>query len=197
MYSKHIFAPAIVTVIVWFAMSSAAAIAQSATDITAHANELTGTTLTAHVYEQCDITVPTAITFNVGDISDPTPSTTAASLTITNVVTVSSTKQLRVSVKASATNFTPSVNGATTWAASAVTWDAATSWTGGTGQAGTLSQSSYAPVVIGNADTAAFSTTTLHFTLAANTGVKRSGYYALSLTWKVESIDGGDGGDGH
>jgi hypothetical protein len=196
MYTKRIFAPAIVIVVAWLVTSSAAVMAQSATDITSHANELTGTTLTANVYEQCDITVPATITFNVGDISDPTPSTTAASLAVTNVVTATSTKRLRVSVRASSANFTASVTGAPTWAASAVTWDAATSWAGGTGQAGTLSQSSYTPVVIGNADTAAFSTTTLHFTLAANTGVKRSGGYVLALSWKVESMDGGDG-DGH
>jgi hypothetical protein len=163
------------------------ALASAQTDITTHANELTGTTLTANVYEQCDITVPTGVTFNVGDISDPTIAANA-SVTVTNIVLATATKQLKISVEAAAASFTPSVALAATWAAGDVSWDNGTSWTNATGAAGTLSSTSYGAVATGAADAAGFSTTTLKFTLAPNTSVKRSGNHTLALTWKVESI---------
>ncbi len=190
------FASCIFAVGICLSLSLSNCSAQTSTDITSHANELNGTSFTAHVYEQCDITVPSSVAFNVGDISDPTPAVTAVSLTVTNIVTSSASRVVRVSVKAASSQFTPSVSGASTWSAGAVTWDAGTSWSGATGQSGTLSQSSYKPVAIGQADAAAFSTSTLHFTLAANTNVKRSGNYVLALTWKVECMDGGEGGGG-
>ncbi len=168
-----------------FVATSSVVFAQ--TDITGHANELTGTTLTANVYEQCDITVPTGITFNVGDISDPTIASNA-SVSVNNIVLATATKQLKISIQASAASFTPSVVGAATWSAGDVSWDNGTSWTSATGAAGTLSSSAYNAVATGAADTASFSTTTLKFTLAANTTVKRSGNHTLAMVWKVESI---------
>src|SRR5262245_12722778 len=71
-------------------------------------------TLTASVSEQCRITVPSTITFNVTDISANTPAT--ASISITNIVMSAATKSLKLSLQASASSFTPPVSGATTWA---------------------------------------------------------------------------------
>jgi hypothetical protein len=142
-------------------------------------------TLTASVSEQCRITVPSTITFNVTDISANTNAT--ASVTITNIVLSAATKSLKLSLQAGAASFTPPVGGATTWAAGDVTWAAGT-WTNGTGQAGTLSNSAYVEVATSDADAASMSNASLTFTLAAKTSVKRSGSHTLSVTWKVESL---------
>jgi len=144
------------------------------------------TTLTANVSEQAQVTVPAGVTFNVTDISGSTAAS-AASVTIDNIVLATATKQLKVSIQANATDFTPPVALATTWAASDVTWNAAT-WTSATGASGTLSDAAYGEVATCTADTASCSTTGLVFTLAANTGVKRSGNHTLVITWKFEAI---------
>jgi hypothetical protein len=144
------------------------------------------TTMTANVSEQCHIVVPTGVTFNVTDISVATPAS-AATVTITDIVLATATKQLKISVEAAASSFTPSVTGATTWAAGDISWNAA-SWTNATGAAGTLSSSAYNEVATAAADSADASTSALVFTLAPNTSVKRSGNHTLILNWKVESI---------
>lgn len=146
------------------------------------------TTLTADVSEQATVTVPTGVTFNVVDINSSTAAD-AASVTVTGIVLDSATKQLKISVQAAAASFTPSVESAITWAASDVSW-AAASWTGGTGAAGTLASDAYNAVGTATADVAATSTTALVFTLAAKNTVKRSGDHTLSMTWKFESIAG-------
>ncbi|MDO8682552.1 MAG: hypothetical protein Q7N50_03625 [Armatimonadota bacterium] len=144
------------------------------------------TTLTANVSEQCSIVVPSTVTFNVTDISGSTAAS-GASVTISNIVLATATKQLKLSIQASAAAFTPSVTAATTWAVGDVTWNAAT-WTTGTGASGTLSSAAYTEVATATADSASCSTTGLVFTLAAKTTVKRSGNHTLATTWKVESI---------
>ena len=144
------------------------------------------TTLTANVSEQARVTVPSTVTFNVTNVGASTAAT-AASVTVNNIVLATATKQLRVSVQAAAAAFTPPVGGATTWAAGDVSWNAAT-WTNATGAAGTLSNVSFQQVSTCDANASACSTTGLVFTLAANTGVQRSGSHTLSVTWKFESI---------
>lgn len=144
------------------------------------------TTLTATVSEQAQVTVPAGVSFDVTDISSSTAAS-AASVTIDNIVLDTATKQLKVSIQANATDFTPSVGGAATWSASEVTWNAAT-WTSATGASGTLSDGAFGEVATCTADTASCSTTGLVFTLAANTSVKRSGDHTLVITWKFESI---------
>jgi hypothetical protein len=144
------------------------------------------TTLTANVSEQCDITVPAGVTFNVTDIASSTPAS-AATVTITNIVLATATKQLKVSIQASAASFTPSVGGAVTWDAANVSWNAAT-WANGTGVVGTLSSGGYNEVATAAADAATTSTANLVFTLAAKPTVKRSGNHTLVVTWQVESI---------
>ena len=144
------------------------------------------TTLTATVSEQARIQVPAAVSFDVSDVSSATAGA-AASVSVSNIALSSATKQLKVSLQAGAANFTPPVGGATTWAASDVTWNAAT-WTNATGTTGTLSSSSYGAVATCNADAAGCSTTGLIFTLGAKSAVKRSGNHTLTVTWKFESI---------
>jgi len=143
------------------------------------------TVLTANVSEQATVTVPAGITFNVTNITVPTAAS-AASVTVSNIVLGTATKQLRLSVQGSAASFTPPVGGATTWSAGDVTWNAA-SWTNATGSSGTLSSASYNTVADCTADAANCSTTALVFTLAAKPTVKRSGNHTLTMTWKFES----------
>ena len=143
------------------------------------------TTLTANVSEQATVTVPSGVSFNVTNVN---ASTTAsdASITVTNIVLATATKQLRLSLQANAASFSPPVGGATTWAASAVTWNAA-AWTNAAGSGGTMSSSSYNAVATCTADAASCSTTGLTLTLAANSAVKRSGNHTLTVTWKIEA----------
>ncbi len=144
------------------------------------------TTLTSSVAEQARVTVPAGVTFNVSNVGSSTAAS-AASVTVSNIVLATATKQLKVSIQANAANFTPPVAGATTWAAGDVTWNAAT-WTNATGATGTLSNSAYNEVATCDADTASCGTTGLVFTLGAKGTVKRSGNHTLAITWKFESI---------
>lgn len=144
------------------------------------------TTLTSSVSEQARVTVPAGVTFNVVDVASSTAAS-GASVTVSNIVLATATKQLKVSVQAAAASFTPPVAGATTWSAGDVTWNGAT-WTNATGAAGTLSDSAYNAVATCDADAASCSTTGLVFTLGAKSGVKRSGNHTLNITWKFESI---------
>ena len=143
------------------------------------------TTITASVSEQASITLPSSMTFNVTNVGAST--TTTAAFSIANIVTATALKQLRISVQANAANFTPPVAGATTWAASHVSW-AAGSWTNATGSSGTLSNASYTVVTLGTANVGSLSVAALSFTLAANSSVVRSGNHTLVVTWKVESL---------
>jgi hypothetical protein len=144
------------------------------------------TSLTVAISEQARIAVPAGISFNVTNIGAPT-SATGASVTIDQVVLASATKQLRLSLRAAASSFTPPVTGAATWAAGDISWNAA-AWTAAAGAAGTLSNSAFATVATCSAGAASCSTTGLVFSLAARPAVKRSGAHTLIVTWKVESI---------
>lgn len=144
------------------------------------------TTLTATVGDQARVTVPTGVSFSVSDITAATVAS-PASVTISNIVLATASKQFRMSLQAEAASFTPPVGGAASWAASDVTW-AAASWTNAAGVAGTLSNSAYNAVATCTADVASCSTSGLTFTLGANTGVKRSGNHTLVVRWKLESI---------
>ena len=166
-------------------MACGAATAQAQTLVTLP-DTSQATTLTANVSEQARVTVPSTVTFNVTNVGASTAAG-AASVTVNNIVLATATKQLRVSVQAAAAAFTPPVGGATTWAAADVSWNAAT-WTNATGAAGTLSNVSFQQVSTCDANASACSTTGLVFTLAANTGVQRSGSHTLSVAWKFESI---------
>ena len=164
---------------------STAAIANAQTTVTLPDTSQT-TTFTATVSEQARVTIPAAISFNVFDVS-ASHAASAASITIDNIVLATATKQLKLSIQASAASFTPPVGGATTWSATDITWNAAT-WTNATGSSGTLSSSAYNAVATCNANASTCSTTGLVFTLGAKSTVNRSGNHTLTATWKVESI---------
>ena len=144
------------------------------------------TTLTASVAEQARVTVPAGVTFNVANIASST-NATAASVTVDNIALSSADRQLKISLLADASDFTPPVTGAATWTAGDVTWNAPT-WDNALGETGVLSSSSANAVATCTADVASCGTSGLVFTLAANTNVKRSGGHQLSMTWKFESI---------
>ena len=166
-------------------VTASAGIAQAQTTVTLPDTSQT-TTFTANVSEQARVTVPATITFAITDVS-ASKAASAASVTIDNIVLATATKQLKLSIQASAANFTPPIVGATTWAAADITWNAAT-WTNATGSSGTLSSAAYTAVTTCTANAATCSTTGLIFTIAAKPTVTRSGNHTLTATWKVESI---------
>jgi hypothetical protein len=116
-----------------------------------------------------------------------TGSTSLQSITITNIVMATATKQLKVSLQAAAASFTPPNAGDITYSASDVTWSQAI-WSPGTGVAGTLSSAAYNEVVTCAAGPATCSTTNLVFFVAAKPTIKRAGAHTLLVTWKFESI---------
>jgi hypothetical protein len=145
-------------------------------------------TFTATVSEQAKVTVPSAIAFTVTDIATSTAAS-AAIVTIDDLVLPTATDTLKIGVQANASDFTPSVALATTWAASDVSWNAAT-WTSATGASGTLSDSAYGSVATCTAASTNCSTTGLVglvFTLAAKDTVTYSGGHTLVMTWKFTS----------
>ena len=142
------------------------------------------TTLVAQVAEQVRITVPATVTFNVSNIAAAT--NTTASVTLDNIVLSSATRQLRLLLAADAPAFTPPNVGDTTWAAGAVSWGAGT-WTNGVGAAGTLA-TTFNSVMLGAPAATSISNASMPFTLAANTGVSRSGAHTLVVRWRVEGV---------
>lgn len=145
------------------------------------------TVLTAAVSEQAKVSFPSGVTFNVSDITSAT-NASAASVTVSNIVLATATKQLKVSLQADAASFTAPPAGGTTWQASDVTWNAATWSSSGTGASGTLSNTAYNTVATCAADAANCSSTTLVFTLGAKPTVQHSGNHQLTVRWKVEAI---------
>ncbi|MHB9023649.1 MAG: hypothetical protein ACYC7E_05660 [Armatimonadota bacterium] len=144
------------------------------------------TTLTATVSEQAQVTVPAGVAFAVTDVTQSTDSD-AQSVSVSSIVLETATKQLKISLKANAVDFTPPVALATTWAAADVSWNDGT-WTNATGNSNTLSEGSFIEVATAAADAASASVADLVFTLAAKSTVKRSGDHTLVVTWKFESI---------
>lgn len=144
------------------------------------------TTLTAIVNEQARVAVPANVSFNVTNVASNTAAS-AATVTVSNIVLDTATKQLKISIQANASSFTPPVVGATTWSAADVTWNNAT-WSSATGASGTLSSSSFNQVASCDADAASCGTTGLVFTLGAKSTVQRSRNHTLIITWKFESI---------
>ena len=171
------------------AMALSGAIAAHAQTTVALPDTSQSTTFDAEVSEQAHVTVPSTVTFNVADVNAITTAS-AASVSATNIVLADSTKQLKISLQATAATFTPPVTGAATWAASDISW-AATAWTGSTTTGpvgGTLSNSAYNPVAFCDSDVSVCSTTALVFKLAPNSSVKRSGSHTIVVNWKFESI---------
>ena len=141
-----------------------------------------GTTAFAQA-EQCVISAPAVIAFNVTDISLPT--TVTVRVDITQIKLIGRDRRLKLSVRANAANFTPPTPGAITWAASDVRWSAG-GWMGGAGSADTLSSTAFREVALSALDAESLTNNTLTFTLAPK-DVNRAGSYTLSVTWRVES----------
>lgn len=174
----------VVTAAFLLLVAGAARTAQAQVNVTLPSTGQT-TMLTATVVEQADVVVPSGVTFTVNDVGAVTAAS-AASVTASNIVLATATKQFKISLQANAATFTQP-SGAVTWNASDVTWNAAT-WSNATGAAGTLSNSTYNTAATCTAGVASCSTSALVFSLAANTSIVRAGNYTLVVTWKFESI---------
>jgi len=169
------------------AFAVAAAGVASAQTTVALPDETQTTTLTAAVSEQARVTVPTGVTFDVVNTAAIT-NATAASVTVTNIVLATATKQLQISVAANAAAFTSAGAGAT-WDSSDVSWEAATFSNAGVGASGALAGvGSYQTVATCAADVTSCSTTDLGFILAAKPTVTNAGNHTLVVTWKFASI---------
>ena len=149
-------------------------------------NETQTTTFTATVSEQANVAVPAGVAFAVTNVSASTVSS-GQSVSAT-VIVLADGKKLRIEIAPNAAAFT---GGTVTWAASDISWNAATSWTGGTGNAATMSATpgTYVKIVdMTSANAPTVSTTTLVFTLAAKATVDRAGAHTLACTWKFSSF---------
>jgi len=143
------------------------------------------TTFTATVSEQANVSVPASVTFNVINVSADTNNSVDQSVSATTVV-LSEGKALKVEIKADVANFTAAPGGTVTWAASDISWDAAT-WANGDGSAASLS-TSYTTVATSDANAASLSTSDLTFTLADKNTVDRAGNHTLAATWNFSSF---------
>lgn len=146
------------------------------------------TLLTADVSEQADVTVPTDISFTVDDISVDTPADAATPVTVTNIVLVSNTAQLKISVAGSAASFS---GAAIPYDVGDVGWNPANDavWVAGTADVdGVLLNGTYAELVLCDADTADCSTGDAKFYLRANTSIMTSGPQTLTMSYKFERI---------
>ena len=146
-------------------------------------NETQTTTFTANVSPQANFSVPAGVTFNVTNVSADTNSA-AQTVSATNVVMIAGASMM-IYLKADAANFTAATGGTVTWAASDVTWNAAT-WTNvDTSYSGTLSSSSYNELVMTNTNISSTTTSNLVFTLGDKASVDRAGNHTLVCTWKI------------
>ncbi|HZF07412.1 MAG TPA: hypothetical protein VFE33_01345 [Thermoanaerobaculia bacterium] len=171
---------------VLFTLSVAlAGAANAATTLTLPDSSQT-TSLSATVSEQARVTVPATVSFTVSNVGSSTASA-SQSVTVDNIV-LADGKKLKISLEADAADFTAPTGGTVTWAATDVSWNAAT-WGGtGTGNATSLSDSAFGEVARSAANDATLSSTDLVFTLAAKSTVDRAGSHTLGAHWKFESF---------
>ncbi len=177
------------------ALSTTAAFAQGTTVVLHDGETISNTTMTANVVEQCEVTVPSNIGFDVQNVTGTTTSA-GNSVSVENIVLSQASDKIRLSLTSNGTGFVHMIGEApdpATWAASDVTW-LATGWTAGeaTGFAGTLSNtlSETSEVATSAPGVASFHNTDLTFKLAPNELVTRSGDHQIDLIWKVEVIQG-------
>jgi len=130
-------------------------------------NVAQGSTFTATVSEQANVSVSAAIAFAVDDVTSATVNTADASVSAT-VIVLTNGNALKIELTGDAETFTPPAAGGTTWDVEDVSWDAAT-WTNGTGNAASLSATggTYTEVAHSSANAASCASTDLTFTLAA------------------------------
>jgi hypothetical protein len=149
-------------------------------------DESAQTTLRAVVREQCNISVPSEIVFNVTDIARDTSA--AGAVNIDKIVLASEKRQLKLSLRASAGEFSAPEAGAPTWKADAISW-AADGWSRAKGQANKLSADEWRAVATSDAGVTQIGNEKLGFVLGANDQISRSGDYTLNVNWRVESVD--------
>lgn len=143
------------------------------------------TSIAATVCDQCTVTVPATVSFQVDDVTQDTVEADN-SITVDDIV-LEDGKIVRIEIQADAASFTPPTGATVTWDAGDVSWNAA-SWTGGTGASGTLSSAAYTKVADSDANAAEVSTVDLDFTLADKATVDHAGDYSLTATWKFTSL---------
>ena len=165
-------------------LTAALALAQTTVNLP---NGSQTTTFSAYVSEQALLAVPSGVTFNVTNARASTVAS-SASVAVSDMRLATATKQLKISLRANAPSFTPTMTLAPTWAAGDVTCEPATFSNNGTGASGSLSDTAYTVVATCAADVSACSTTDLVFTLAAKSTFKESGNHRLAITLKFESI---------
>ena len=150
-----------------------------------------GSTLTANVSDQADVSASSAIAFAVSDVTGSTANATDATITVSAMVLVNG-NALKVEIQAAAESFSGTTGD--TWDAADISWTATTPWTNGTGVSGTLSNIAYEEVGHSTANADTTSTTALTFTLGPNaasaTGIKAEAQ-TLSATWKFSSYTPG------
>jgi hypothetical protein len=139
----------------------------------------------ADAVDKVDVTIPTSVTFVVNNISASTTGAPASFTVSFSNAKLKNTDALRISVKASAANFTPP-NGTTTIPASNVAWTISSA-VGGTGSGGTLSDTQFTQVYQSNVDPSSGSVQITWRLTGAPAGI-RSGTHTLNLTWKLEAI---------
>jgi hypothetical protein len=145
---------------------------------------VTASVVSAAAQETVSITVPSAVSFPVTDVSRSTsgaPNPTTISFSNANLIPG---KALRVSVQAGAAGFTPPSGSSIP--ASNVSWTNLGA-SAGTGWNGTLGSSFY--TLVFQSDPASTSGhVDLEWTLAAPGSGIRAGNHQLTIRWKVESI---------
>jgi hypothetical protein len=149
-------------------------------------DESTQTRFRAIVGEQCTITVPSEIVFNVTDITRDTSA--AGAVTIDKIVLIGEKRLLKLSLRAGAGEFRAPVAGAPTWKADAISW-AADGWSNAKGQASRLSADEWRTVATSSIGVTQIDNRKLAFVLGANNLINRSGDYTLNVNWRVEGVD--------
>ncbi len=149
-----------------------------------------GSTFTATVSEQANVSVSAAIAFAVDDVTSTTDNTADASVSAT-VIVLTNGNALKIELTGNAETFAPPAAGGTTWDVEDVSWDTAT-WSNGTGNAASLSATggTYIEVAHSDANAASCASTDLTFTLAAKSAASpavKSGAHTLAATWKFSS----------
>lgn len=137
----------------------------------------------AAAQETVNITVPTVVSFPVGDITSSTSGTPSPSTVSYSSASLMG-KALRISVTADAAAFTPP--GGAGIPVSKVSWSIL-GQNGGTGTGGTLSSSSYGRVFQSNPASTSGHVDVAWSLAAPGSGI-RAGNHQLTIRWKVESI---------
>ena len=155
--------------------------------LTGGVNEHAATScMVVHVSEQCYLTVPAIIGFQIADSRVDTTSTPVF-IALNGIVLARATQQVKLYLKAMTESFVTPVPDAPTWRATDIHWSTGV-WQHGAGQEGTLSAASFSQLVRSDAGATSLTTDGFVFTLHANPSVIQAGDHSLQLVWKIESM---------